>query len=67
MKIWDNGILRDMTLEEIEAEKKVKKEFDEFKPPQNGKSIMEEFIDRVAKANSLSEVKEIAKDIKERM
>ena len=67
MKIWDNGVLREMTPQEIETEKKVKKELDELTLPQDEKSIMEEFIDRVAKANSLTEVKEIAKDIRERM
>ena len=63
MKIWDNGVLREMTPEEIEIEK----EMAELPPPQDEKSIMEEFIDRVANANTLSEVKEIAKDIKERI
>ncbi len=67
MKIWDNGVLREMTPEEIETEKKVEKELAKFTPPQDEKSIMEEFIDRVANANSLTEVKEIAKDIRERM
>ena len=67
MKIWDNGVLREMTPQEIETEKKVKKELAELTLPQDEKSIMEEFIDRVAKANSLTEVKEIAKDIRERM
>lgn len=67
MKIWDNGVLREMTPEEIEIEKKVEKELAELPPQQEDKTIMEEFIDRVANANTLSEVKEIAKDIKERM
>lgn len=67
MKIWDNGVLREMTPQEVEIEKKVEKESAEFPPLQDDKSIMEEFIDRVANANSLSEVKEIAKDIRERM
>ena len=67
MKIWDNGVLREMTPEEIEIEKQIEKEMAELPPPQEDKTIMEELIDRLANVNSLSEVKEIAKDIKEKI
>lgn len=67
MKIWDNGVLRKMTPEEIETEKKVEKELAELPPQQEDKTLMEELIDRLANVNSLSEVKEIAKDIKAKL
>lgn len=67
MKIYENGVLREMTPEEIEIEKEIEKEMAELPPPQDEKSIMEELLDRLANVNTLSEVKEIAKDIKERI
>ena len=67
MKIYENGVLRDMTPEEMETEKEIEKELASFIPEREEKTIMEELLDRLAKVNTLSEVKEIAKDIKERM
>lgn len=67
MKIYENGVLREMTPEEIETEKKVEKDLAELPPQQDEKTIMEELLDRLANVNTLSEVKEIAKDIKERI
>lgn len=66
MKIFDNGVVREMTAEEInqdrEADILLAKDI-----PEDNKTIMEEFIDRLANADSLSEVKDIAKDIKTRI
>lgn len=69
MKIWDNGIIRDMTDEEIRNSKETDKlsETTTTTAKDTEKTIIEEFIDRVASANSLNEVKAIAQDIKNRM
>ncbi len=67
MKIWDNGVVREMTPEEIKRDKETDEQLAKLIPPQDGKSIMEEFIERVANADTLSEVKEIAQDIKGRI
>ncbi len=67
MKIWDNGKVRDMTSEEIRQVAETDKHLSKLIPEKDDKAIMEEFIDRLANANTLSEVKEIAKDIKERI
>lgn len=66
MKIWDNGVVRDMTPEEIKATKEAEKELAKLIPQEDDKTIMEELIDRLANVNTLEEVKEIAKDIKSR-
>jgi hypothetical protein len=67
MKIWDNGVVRDMTPEEIKATEEAEEEIANLIPPEDDKTIMEELIDRLANVNTLEEVKEIAKDIKERI
>ena len=67
MKIWDNGVVRDMTPEEIKAAKEAEEEMAKLITPEDDKTLMEELIDRLANVNTLEEVKEIAKDIKERI
>ena len=67
MKIWDNGVVRDMTPEEIKADREAEEQMINLIPPEDDKTILEEFVDRLASVNTLSEVKEIAKDIKERI
>jgi len=67
MKIWDNGIIRDKTPEEIKATIEAEEELAKLIPPEDDKTIIEELIDRLANVNTLEEVKEIANDIKERI
>jgi hypothetical protein len=64
MKIFDNGTIREMTPEELNKDKDV----DAFlaKIPVEGKSIIEEFIDRLSNANTFLDIIKIAKEIKSR-
>lgn len=67
MKIFDNGVIREMTPEEINQDKETDSVLSASLPPEDDRTIMEEFIDRLSEANTMSEVKEIAKDIKDRI
>ena len=67
MKINDNGVIREMTLEEINQDIETDSVLTASLPKVDDKTIMEEFFDRVSEANTMSEVKEIAKDIKDRI
>lgn len=66
MKILENGVLRDMTPEEISHTKKVDAEMQKLIPPVDENAMLEEFISRLAEADTLLEIIEIAKDIKAR-
>lgn len=63
MKIIENGILRDMTPEEIEIDNRIKEDAKLF-VTEVEKDYVEEFIDRIADANSFIDMVSIAKDIK---
>ena len=64
MKINDNGIIREMTAEEISADKEVDETLVKLLPKEDDRAIMEEFIERLSEADTPSEIIEIAKDIK---
>lgn len=66
MKINVNGISRDMTPEELDKFKKAEAEMQKMTPPADDREILEEFIDRLANAETVEEITEIAKDIKAR-
>lgn len=66
MKKYSNGVLRDMTPEEIAEFDALRNEVPEIMPPTDDRAIIEEFIDRLAEADTLLEIIEIAKDIKAR-
>ena len=64
MKINDNGVIRDMTPEEIKADKETDEFLAEISSEKDDRAIMEEFIERLSEADTASEIIEIAKDIK---
>lgn len=66
MKINDNGVIREMTAEEISADKEVDEFLANQLPKEDDKAIMEELIDRLS-PNALSELKRILKDMDERL
>ena len=66
MKVWDNGVVREMTPEEIETTNKAEAEMQKSIPPVDEREVLEEFIDRLANAETVEEITEIAKDIKVR-
>lgn len=63
MKIFDNGVIRDMTPEEINIDRMIDAEMSKQIAP---KDVIEEFIDRLSEANSFLDIIKIAKDIKSR-
>lgn len=63
MKIFDNGVLRKKTPDEINIDKIVDEEMSKHILP---KDVIEEFIDRLSEANSFLDIIKIAKDIKSR-
>ena len=66
MKINVNGVSREMTSEELDKFKKAEAEMQKSIPPVDEREIIEEFIDRLATAETVEEITEIAKDIKAR-
>lgn len=67
MKINDNGVIREMTAEEIKRDIETDSLLSEALPKEDDGGIIEELINRLSEANTMSEVKEIAKDIKTRI
>lgn len=66
MRINVNGVSREMTPEELDKFKKAEAEMQKMTPPDDDREILEEFIDRLANAETVEEITEIAKDIKAR-
>ena len=66
MKILDNGVLRDMTPEEVENDKKADAEMQKLILKDDNREVLAEFIERLADAETVEEITEIAKDIKAR-
>ena len=66
MRINVNGVSREMTPEELDKFKKAEAEMQKMTPPADDREILEEFIDRLANAETVEEITEIAKDIKAR-
>lgn len=63
MRIVENGIERDMTAEEIKAFEKRKEDAKLF-VTETAKDYVEEFIDRIAEIDSITDIIKIARDIK---
>ena len=66
MKINVNGVSREMTSEELDKFKKAEAEMQKSIPPVDEREVLEEFLDRLADAETVEEITEIAKDIKAR-
>jgi hypothetical protein len=63
MKIIHNGVLREMTAEEIKVYEQ-EQEFAKSLITETAKDYVEEFIDRLADIDSITDIIKIAKDIK---
>jgi hypothetical protein len=63
MRIIENGKIREMTAEEIKAYEQ-EQEFIKSLIPETAKDHVEEFIDRIAEIDSITDIIKIAKDIK---
>lgn len=63
MKIFSNGVVREMTAEEVKA---YEQEQEEVKSliTETAKDYVEEFIDGLAEVNSITDIIKLAKDIK---
>jgi hypothetical protein len=59
----ENGKIREMTAEEIKAYEQ-EQEFIKSLIPETAKDHVEEFIDRIAEIDSITDIIKIAKDIK---
>ena len=66
MRINVNGVSREMTPEEIANFEAAHEEMRKSIPPVDEREVLEEFLDRLANAEPVEEITEIAKDIKER-
>ena len=64
MKIIENGIEREMTIEEQAIEKRINEEDVKLFNPQNSRDYMEEFIDRLAEIDRATDILKLAKEIK---
>ena len=63
MRIMENGKVREMTAEEIKAYEQ-EQEFAKSLITETAKDYVEEFIDRIAEIDSITDIIKIAKDIK---
>ena len=63
MRIIENGKIREMTAEEVKAYEQ-EQEFAKSLIPETAKDYVEEFIDRIAEIDSITDIIKIAKDIK---
>jgi hypothetical protein len=63
MKVIENGKLREMTAEEIK-EYEQEQEFIKTFIPETARDFVEEFIDRIAEIDSITDIIKIARDIK---
>jgi hypothetical protein len=63
MKIIHNGVLREMTAEEIKVYEQ-EQEFAKSLITETARDHVEEFIDRIAEIDSITDIIKIAKDIK---
>lgn len=63
MRIIENGKIREMTAEEVKAYEQ-EQEFAKSLIPETAKDHVEEFIDRIAEIDSITDIIKIAKDIK---
>jgi hypothetical protein len=63
MKIFENGKTREMTAEEIKAYEQ-EQEIAKSLIPETARDHVEEFIDRIAEIDSITDIIKIAKDIK---
>ena len=64
MRIVYNGIEREATEEEIALEKRIREEDIKLFVTETAKDLVEEFIDRLAEVNSITDIIKLAKDIK---
>ena len=64
MRVIENGIEREATEEEIALEKRIREEDIKFFITETAKDYVEEFIDRIAEIDSITDIIKIAKDIK---
>jgi ethanolamine ammonia-lyase large subunit len=63
MRVIENGKIREMTAEEVKAYEQ-KQEFAKSLITETAKDHVEEFIDRIAEIDSITDIIKIAKDIK---
>lgn len=64
MRVIENGIEREATEEEIALEKRIREEDIKLFITETAKDHVEEFIDRIAEIDSITDIIKIAKDIK---
>lgn len=63
MEVFENGKVRKMTAEEVKAYEQ-EQEFAKSLITETAKDLVEEFIDRLADIDSITDIIKIAKDIK---
>lgn len=64
MRVIENGIEREATKEEIALEKRIREEDIKLFITETARDLVEEFIDRIAEIDSITDIIKIAKDIK---
>jgi hypothetical protein len=64
MRVIENGIEREATEQEIALEKRIREEDIKLFITETAKDYVEEFIDRLAEIDSITDIIKLAKDIK---
>lgn len=64
MRVIENGVEREATEEEIALEKRIREEDAKLFITETARDLVEEFIDRLADINSITDIIKLAKDIK---